>query len=54
MVAETRNCCTQFLVAVDGAGPANPHPEHPGQADHGERVQHPHPGTNARKNTQAR
>ncbi len=26
----------------------------PGQADHGERVQHPHPGTDVRKNTQAR
>ena len=34
----------QLLVAVDGAGPADTHTEYPGQADHGERVQHPHPG----------
>jgi hypothetical protein len=34
----------QFLLAVYGAGPPDPHPEHPGQADHGERVQHTHPG----------
>jgi hypothetical protein len=31
-------------VAVDGAGPADTHTEHPGQADHGERIQHTHPG----------